>query len=172
MEGITVVFHLAAGRGEKSFPDAFMNSVVATRNLLDACVAQGDLRRFVNMSSFAVYRNYGNPKGRLLDESAPVEEHPELRGNAYCFAKAEQDKLVTEYGRISEFPMSLFVQAGYMGLATRAYTVRVGIGTFGIFLHLGGGNTMPLTYVDNCAEADGPGWFDRGCRRRSLQCRR
>src|SRR6202041_699995 len=31
-----VIFHLAAGRGEKSFPDAFMNSVVTTRNLLEA----------------------------------------------------------------------------------------------------------------------------------------
>jgi nucleoside-diphosphate-sugar epimerase len=30
---------------------------------------------------------------------------------------------------------------------------RVGVGTFGVFLHLGGGNTMPLTYVDNCADA-------------------
>ena len=28
-----IVFHLAAGRGEKSFPDAFLNSVVTTRNL-------------------------------------------------------------------------------------------------------------------------------------------
>jgi nucleoside-diphosphate-sugar epimerase len=34
-----------------------------------------------------------------------------------------------------------------------AITSRVGIGTFGIFLHLGGGNTIPLTFVDNCVEA-------------------
>ena len=40
-----VVIHLAAGRGEKSFPDAFMNSVVTTRNLLEACVRQQSLRR-------------------------------------------------------------------------------------------------------------------------------
>ena len=33
---VAVIFHLAAGRGEKSFPDSFMNSVVTTRNLLDA----------------------------------------------------------------------------------------------------------------------------------------
>lgn len=32
-------------------------------------------------------------------------------------------------------------------------TNRVGIGTFGLFLHLGGSNTIPLVYVDNCAEA-------------------
>src|SRR6266436_2549561 len=31
-----LIIHLAAGTGEKSFPDAFMNSVVTTRNLLDA----------------------------------------------------------------------------------------------------------------------------------------
>jgi len=29
----------------------------------------------------------------------------------------------------------------------------VGIGTFGVFLHLGGSNTIPFTYVDNCADA-------------------
>src|SRR5215472_14465554 len=35
-KGAAVIFHLAAGRGEKSFPEAFMNSVVTTRNLLEA----------------------------------------------------------------------------------------------------------------------------------------
>src|SRR5262245_410813 len=32
---VTVIFHLAMG-GRKSFPDAVMNSVVTTRNVLDA----------------------------------------------------------------------------------------------------------------------------------------
>ena len=36
---VRVIFHLAAGRGEKSFPDAFMNSVVTTRNLLEAAAS-------------------------------------------------------------------------------------------------------------------------------------
>lgn len=152
-KGVTVVFHLAAGRGEKSFPDAFVNSVVTTRNLLDACVAQGGLRRFVNMSSFAVYSNQLNPKWRLLDESSPVEEHPESRGNAYCFAKAEQDKLVTDYGQRFGIPHVLIRPGWVYGPGNPGIHGRVGIGTFGIFLHLGGGNTMPLTYVDNCAEA-------------------
>lgn len=152
-EGVAVVFHLAAGRGEKSFPDAFLNSVVTTRNLLDACVAQGSLRRFVNMSSFAVYKNEGNPQWRLLDESAPVEEHPESRGNAYCFAKTEQDKVVTDYARRFGIPYVLIRPGWVYGPGNPGIHGRVGIGTFGIFLHLGGGNTMPLTYVDNCAEA-------------------
>ena len=38
--GYQVVYHLAAGI-EKSFPGCFMNSVIATRNLLDAFVGHG-----------------------------------------------------------------------------------------------------------------------------------
>ena len=153
VRGAVVVYHLAAGRGEKSFPDAFMNSVITTRNLLDACVAEGKIRRFVNMSSFAVYKNNGNPRRGLLDESAPVEDHPELRYNSYCFAKAEQDKLVAEYGRRFKIPYVMMRPGWVYGPGNPGIHGRVGIGTFGIFLHLGGGNTMPLSYVDNCADA-------------------
>src|SRR5450631_1594910 len=52
-ENVAVILHLAAGRGEKSFPDAFLNSVVTTRNLMEAAVNQGCLRRFVSISSFS-----------------------------------------------------------------------------------------------------------------------
>jgi len=31
-------------------------------------------------------------------------------------------------------------------------TGRVGINTFGIFMHLGGRNKIPFTYVNNCAK--------------------
>ncbi len=41
---VAVIYHLAAGTGGKSFPDAFMNSVVTTRNLLDASVRQSSLQ--------------------------------------------------------------------------------------------------------------------------------
>src|SRR5207244_4892077 len=97
-KGIAVIFHLAAGN-QKSFPDAFMNCVVTTRNLLEASLRHQCLRRFVSISSFAVYTNAQNGRRRLLDESCPVEERPELRGDAYCFAKVKQEELVAEYAR-------------------------------------------------------------------------
>jgi nucleoside-diphosphate-sugar epimerase len=151
--GVAIVFHLAAARGDKSVPDAFMNSVVTTRNLLDACLHEAALRRFVNVSSFSVYTNQGKPRGRLLDESSPVETRPELRGDAYCFAKVRQDELVVDYGRRFGVPW-VIVRPGYVyGPGKDAITGRVGLGTFGLFLHLGGSNPLPLTYVDNCAEA-------------------
>jgi nucleoside-diphosphate-sugar epimerase len=40
-----------------------------------------------------------------------------------------------------------------IGPGKRAIPGAVGIDTFGFFLHLGGGNALPITYVDNCADA-------------------
>ena len=150
--GAAVIYHLAAARGEKSFPDAFLNSVVTTRNLLDAARSSGSLKRFVNVSSFTVYA--GTPRrSRLLDESWPIEDRPESRGDSYCYAKVKQDALVADYGRRFGLPY-VIVRPGYVyGPGNEAITGRVGIGTFGIFLHLGGRNTLPLAYVDNCADA-------------------
>jgi nucleoside-diphosphate-sugar epimerase len=150
---VRVIFHLAAARGEKSFPDAFMNSVVTTRNLLEASRQHALLRRFVSISSFAVYTNTGKARWRLLDESSPVEEQSQLRGSAYVFAKVKQDEIVKEYGERFGIPY-VIVRPGYVyGPGNEAITNRVGIGTFGVFLHLGGANTIPFTFVDNCAEA-------------------
>jgi len=149
---VRLIFHLAAGRGEKSYPEAFMNSVVTTRNLLDASLHNGGLKRFVNVSSFAVYSNQGK-RGRSLTETCPLETRPELRGEAYCFAKVKQDEIVAEYGKKHKVPY-VIVRPGYVyGPGKMNISGRVGTGTFGIFLHLGGSNKIPFTYVDNCADA-------------------
>jgi nucleoside-diphosphate-sugar epimerase len=149
----TAIVHLAAGRGEKSFPDAFMNTAVTTRNLLDACVQHGVCRRFVNVSSFAVYDNGHRATGRPLDETCPMEAHPEVRGEAYCFAKTKQEQVVADYR--DRYGLSVItIRPGVVyGPGNLAISGRVGIDTFGVFLHLGGSNRIPLTYVDNCAEA-------------------
>jgi nucleoside-diphosphate-sugar epimerase len=150
---VALVLHLAAARGEKSFPDAFMNSVVTTRNLLDACVRSPRLKRVVSVSSFSVYANTGRRGGRMLDEAGAIEPHPERRGDAYCYAKVKQDALITEYGARFGLPY-VIVRPGYVyGPGNEGITGRVGIGTFGIFLHLGGSNSVPFTFVDNCADA-------------------
>jgi len=159
---VALIFHLAAWTSGKSFPDTFMNSVVTTRNLLEASLQHTCLRRFVNISSFAVYTNTQKPRWRLLDETCPVERRPELRGDAYCFAKVKQDEIVTEYGKKFEIPY-VIVRPGYVyGPGKEDITGRVGIDTFGVFLHLGGSNTIPFTYVDNCAEAIALAGLKRG----------
>jgi nucleoside-diphosphate-sugar epimerase len=150
---VAVVYHLAAGTGTKSFPEAFMNSVITSRNLLDATLRHGCLKRFVSISSFAVYTNRDKPRRDQLDESCPIEEHAELRGEAYCFAKVKQDELVIEYGKKHAIPYVLVRPGAVYGPGKTEITGRVGSGALGMFMHLGGSNLIPFTYVDNCADA-------------------
>jgi len=151
-KGVTIIYHLAAGRSDM-FADAFMNSVVTTRNLLQAAAAHGCLKRFVNVSSFSVYSNRNKARRRLLDESCPLEAEPAERGEPYMFGKAKQDEIVAEYGKKLGVPYVTVRPGSVYGPGNETLTNRVGIATFGIFLHLGGPNSIPLTYVDNCAEA-------------------
>jgi nucleoside-diphosphate-sugar epimerase len=159
---VVVIYHLAIGPSGKSFPNAFMNAVIPTRNLLEASVRNASLRRFVNISSFAVYSNRNNPRWRLLDEQCPIEEHHELQGDAYGFAKLKQDEIVMEYARKYGFQYVILRPGAVYGPEDDKITGRVGIDTFGIFMHLGGTNKIPFTYVDNCAEAIALAGFKKG----------
>jgi nucleoside-diphosphate-sugar epimerase len=150
--GVRLIYHLAAGF-EKSFAGAFMNSVVTTRNLLDAAVDERLLRRFVNVSSFAVYSTRKLKRGGLLDESCEIENPPYGRGEAYAYAKIKQEDLVLDYHRKKRISCVIVRPGAVYGPGKRALTGRVGIDTFGIYLHMGGSIRLPLTYVDNCAEA-------------------
>lgn len=153
VKGAKVVYHLAAGRSSKAFSDAFLNSVVTTRNLLDACSEVVDMERFVNVSSFTVYTNRNNPSRRMLDEQCPVEEKPADRGSAYTFAKSKQEEMVAAYADRKKFDIVTLRPGVVYGPGNENIHGRVGIGTFGVFLHLGGSNKIPFSYVDNCAEA-------------------
>jgi nucleoside-diphosphate-sugar epimerase len=151
-QDVSVIFHLAAGI-EKTFPGSFLNSVVTTRNLLDSTLQGNNLKRFLNVSSFAVYSNWNIKRGGLLDETCEVEQQLVNRHEPYTFAKGKQDELVMEYNKKYHLPYVIIRPGAVYGPGKSDITARVGIDTFGIFLHLGGSNRIPFTYVDNCAEA-------------------
>lgn len=147
-----VVYHLVTGRG-KSFPSCFQNSVVTTRNLLEAMVEGKSLARLVNVSSFAVYSGLDLPRGLVLDENCPLESNHEQRHDAYVYAKLKQDELIQEYHKTFGIPYVTVRPGVVIGPGKKAIPGSVGMDTFGFFLHLGGSNRIPLTYVDNCADA-------------------
>ena len=153
VNNVAVILHVAAGI-EKTFPGCFMNSVVTTRNLLDAAVTSNTVKRFLNVSSFAVYSNRNIRRRGLLDESCEMESEFMHRADAYCFGKTKQDEIVMEYGRERQLPYVIVRPGVVYGPGARgAIHSRIGIGTFGVFVHIGGGNRIPLSYIDNCAEA-------------------
>ena len=151
-EGVSIIYNLAAGM-EKSFAGAFMNSALGTRNLMDAFLEWGEPKRFVNVSSFAVYSNLSLKRGALFDETCPLEDAPQERFDAYGFGKLKQEELVREYGEKYNLPY-VILRPGYVfGPGKTELNGRVAINTFGFFIQVDGSHLLPLTFVDNCAEA-------------------
>lgn len=148
--GVDCIVHAAAGmRG--SAADMFANTVVGTRNLLDAAVG-GGVRRVVLVGSFATYRTEGLGRNAIHDETVPIEEIGVEKG-AYAHAKARQEHLLAEY-RARHGIETVVLRPGVIyGPGGGTFSSRVGIRAMGVFFSLGGGAELPLTFVDNCADA-------------------
>jgi nucleoside-diphosphate-sugar epimerase len=151
LEGVSVVYHLAASLLGAA-ADIFLNTVVASKNLLEAISAAGRPIKVVLVSSFGVYGVADLPRGHLVDESTPLEPHPERR-DLYSQAKLRQEKLFREYQARSGFPLVVLRPGVIYGPRGSRLSARIGLNLMGVFLYLGGDNVLPLTYVDNCAEA-------------------
>jgi nucleoside-diphosphate-sugar epimerase len=150
VEGVDLVFHLAAAM-KGAAADMFLNSVAAARNLLDA-IGERKPMRVVLVSSFGVYGVAGLRRGSLVDENTPLEPHPEKR-DAYSHTKLRQERLFWDYQAKYGFELVVLRAGLIYGPGGGHLSVRVGLNLFGLFLHLGGSNLLPLTYVENCAEA-------------------
>jgi nucleoside-diphosphate-sugar epimerase len=150
VEGVELVFHLAAAM-KGSPADMFLNSVVAARNLLEAIGSRKPMR-IVLVSSFGVYGVAGLGRGAMVDESTPLEPHPERR-DVYSHSKLRQEQLIRQYQEKLGFELVVLRPGVIYGPGSGHLSGRVGLNMFGWLLHFGGNNLLPLTYVDNCAEA-------------------
>ena len=156
-EGVQIVYHLAAAMRDRNFESSYMNNVITTENLLNGVAKNRTIRRFVNVSSLRVYSNMKLRSGALLDETCAVESDLFDRGDAYCSAKVRQDDLVSRFCTINKLSYVIVRPGIVYGPGSREIHRMIGrrirIGTFELFLHLGGANKLPLSYVDNCADA-------------------
>ncbi|MEJ2618055.1 MAG: NAD-dependent epimerase/dehydratase family protein, partial [Ignavibacteriaceae bacterium] len=89
LQGVDIVFHLAAAQHEMNIPDKhFWNvNVDGTKNILNACVKAG-IKRYIHGSTIGVY---GALEGEI-DENSPV--NPD---NIYGVTKLEGEKVVLSY---------------------------------------------------------------------------
>lgn len=155
LEGVTIVYHLAAAM-TGSPADMYMGTVVASKNLLEALAlhkASGRaLPRVVLISSFGVYGVAELPRGAMVDEETPLEQHPEKR-DVYSQTKLRQEKLFREYEQRLGFSLVIVRPGVIYGPGGGGMSSRIGLDVFGVFLNLGRNNRLPLTFVDNCADA-------------------
>jgi nucleoside-diphosphate-sugar epimerase len=150
LQGVDAVIHAAAGT-KGGVADMYMNSVIGTRNLLEA-LSGSAVRRVLLVSSFSVYRTVDLPEDDVLTESSPLETVGVEKGG-YAYTKVQQEHLFREYQSRLGFD-SVIVRPGVIyGPGGGAMSSRVGISALGLFAALGRSNLLPLNHVDNCADA-------------------
>lgn len=149
--GCEMVIHAAAAL-KGSPAEMFLDSVVASRNLLEVVVNELRPIRVVLVSSFGAMGVAEMQRGAMIDEGTPLERHPEQR-DVYSHSKLRQEQLFWEYHEKYGFELVVLRPGVIYGPGGGHFSNRVGLNLFGRFLHLGGKNLLPLTYVDNCAEA-------------------
>jgi nucleoside-diphosphate-sugar epimerase len=151
VDDVELVHHCASAfRGRPA--ELFQNTVDASRNLLDAIVAAARPIGVVMVSSFGVYGTAALPEGTTVTEACPLEPHPEWR-DTYSHAKRRQEQLFWDYHAQHGVPLTVVRPGVIYGPSGPPMSSRVGLRLPGVFLHLGRENLLPLTYVDNCADA-------------------
>ncbi len=105
VRGVDTVFHLGGG-GRVDMPEdvCFRMNVDGTRNLLEACLRQGGVKRFIHISTCGVMGDIQDPPA---DETYPY--NPE--NMAYARAKTEAEKTALSYRdrlsvRVVRFPLA------------------------------------------------------------------
>jgi 2-alkyl-3-oxoalkanoate reductase len=150
VKDVDIIYHCAAMM-KGSTADMFYNTVIGSRNLLEALL-QENVRRVVLVSSFSVYGVAGLPRMGMVNELTPFEKYPTKR-DAYSYTKCKQETLFWEYVDKYKMPLVIVRPGVIYGEGASPFSTRIGLKLFGCFFHLGNSNLIPLTHVRNCAEA-------------------
>jgi nucleoside-diphosphate-sugar epimerase len=150
VEGMDVVFHAAAGL-TGSTAVMFLNTVVPTRRLIDACVEQ-PVKRFVLVSSLGIYGAAALKRNTVLDESCPIDPTPHRR-DPYTYSKAVQEQVAWEAHRERSLPLVVIRPGVIYGPGRGALSNRIGLQIGGRMFRIGGRRQLPYVYVDHVATA-------------------
>ena len=148
---VELVFHLAASMSGR-VAELFASTVGATRTLLEGMQSAAPQARLLLVSSFGVYDSAALAPGARLDEDVALEPFP-ARRDPYSHAKLAQEETARSWVRRHGLRLAVARPGVIYGPGGPAISSRVGFVLGPVFLHLGARNPLPLTYVDNCADA-------------------
>lgn len=151
IKDLDAVYHLAAATSGSHY-ESMMNSVIATENLFNA-LSDTRVKRFILVSTFCVYKMTAIPKGGALDEDSPLEDRLKLR-DSYTITKIRQERLCINICKRLGIPLVIMRPGKIYGPGVQSIPPQLGLRFPGLFfLYMGGGHIIPLTHVENCAEA-------------------
>jgi nucleoside-diphosphate-sugar epimerase len=151
LQGIDAVIHLAAAK-DGDFYTRFAGTVITTENLLNAMV-EANVLRLINISTFCVYDYLRMRSRTTINEDSLIERDP-LEREEYTQTKLLQEQLVQEYQQNNPQLQITTIRPGLIYGRDNLWSTLLGGKLAGnLWLRIGGYATMPLTYVENCADA-------------------
>jgi nucleoside-diphosphate-sugar epimerase len=149
LDGVDAVIHLAAAKSG-DFYTQFAGTVMATENLLGA-MGDAGVRHLVAVSTFSVYDYLRMKAGTVVTESSPIDTSPGRR-DEYAQTKLLQEELYWQFGAERDNRM-VIVRPGMIYGRDNLWHALLGAELGPRFLKIGSKATLPLLYVENCAEA-------------------
>jgi UDP-glucose 4-epimerase len=156
LDGVGIVVHLASATSGNEDVQ-FASTVVGTEKLIDA-MALSETRRLVLVSSLVVY-DWSRARGSM-DEQTPLEDNIYSMGG-YTIAKAWQERIVRRAAAAHRWDLTV-LRPGFIWGPEHAEIAGMGRHFWRIYLMFGPFTRLPLTHVENCADAvaaavDNPG---------------
>lgn len=147
---VQTVIHLAASKAGDLY-EQFGGTVIATENLLKAIYKKG-IDKLVVTSSFSVYEYLKRPAWSALEETSPLAADPLVR-DEYCQTKLFQEKIILEFAEENNV-CCVVLRPGVIFGRNNLWTARLGMQVNEKWwIRTGASSPLPLTYVENCAEA-------------------
>jgi nucleoside-diphosphate-sugar epimerase len=149
VHGVSTVYHVGAAMkgGRASFQCA---TVAGTQNVVDAALKHG-VKRMVYVSSITIL-DYAGYNGQPMNESSPIEPHPDWRG-AYTESKVKAEQIVIDaIGK--GLPVVIIRPGQIFGRGAEMVPPYGTLALGGRWVVVGGGRIpLPLVYVEDVVDA-------------------
>ena len=150
LKGIDSVVHLAAAK-QGNYQTQYENTVVATENLLQAMV-KAKIKRLVAISTFSVFDYLHIAESTIINEESPIEAQPSHR-DVYAQTKLIQESLFRDFERKYCGEVTI-LRPGIVYGRNNLWNAHLGVNLKNrLWIRIGGNAQLPLTYVENCAQA-------------------
>ncbi|MBN2104163.1 NAD-dependent epimerase/dehydratase family protein [bacterium] len=147
VKGVDGIIHAATSKGGP-WPEFFADNVQGTEWLLEEAVKQ-KVKRFVFISSVAVYDHSQVKNGFIIKENHPKEKAP----NHYSRSKIEAETLIEKYHKEQGLATTIIRPACIYGSGGFWYPSRLGFSAGKNYAVLGSGKSVvPLSHVNSVAD--------------------
>ncbi|NJP08574.1 MAG: NAD(P)-dependent oxidoreductase [Leptolyngbyaceae cyanobacterium RU_5_1] len=150
LHGVDAVIHLAAAK-TGNYEAQYASTVVATQNLIDAMI-EANVLRLIAIGTFSVFDYLQLQSGTTVNEETPIDRSPAQR-DVYAQTKLIQESVFRDFEQNQGGQVTI-LRPGMIYGRDALWNACLGVNVKDkLWIRIGTDAQLPLTYVENCADA-------------------